>query len=1110
MKCALSFHQERLWFLDRFENGHDLPVSPNCHHLLLLLRGRGRLGRDRVTEALRVLAARHGALRTRIVTEGETAIQVIEDPTDIACAEIDLGAMSQEAALERVLADACRPPSVPTDALVRAALVRFGCGDEFLLTVTLHHLVCDKPSLRTLATELAEILRAGPTSMGQGAEVARAVPELQFSDYAEWQRALAVDALEPLFFYWKWQLRGRLAQLELPTARPRPAVRGFAAARHAFVWDATMAGAVRALAARENSEPAAVTLATFQVLLHRYANQDEIVLGTSLPCRRQPGAERLVGPVANLAVLRQHLGGNPGFLTLLSETTRTLREARDHQELPFELLVRALKPEPDLSRHALFDVHFGHDEAPLPILDCGNGVSVQLVDPNIGYGSYDLNLALQAEADGRIAGVVVYHGGLFDAWFIAQLMGHFTAIAAAITAEPTVRIDELPLIDATQRKCVVEGWNDTTAKYPLEFCLHELLMQQAALTPSAPAVTFEGVTLSYGELDRRANQLAHWLRRAGVQPDTLVGVCAERSIELVVALLGVLKAGGAYVPLDPAYPRERLAFMLEDAAVPVLLTQEKFAAECRSLPAGDGEDGSSSGDSHRGQADSSPRRPKILSLDADWPEVARETTEAPATGVTPDHLAYLIYTSGSTGRPKGAGNTHRAIVNRLQWMQATYRLTPADTVAQKTPFSFDVSVWEFFWPLLAGARLVLARPGGHQDPAYLADLASREQVTTMHFVPSMLGVFVEEPGIARCTALRQVFSSGEALSVDLQERFFARHPAELHNLYGPTEAAVDVAFWRCERGGARPAVPIGRPIARTQLFVLDQRGELVPVGVAGELHIGGMALARGYHRRPDLTAEKFIPNRFGAPGARLYRTGDLARWLPDGALEYLGRIDHQVKIRGFRIELGEIEAALVRQPGVRESVVTVREAGAGEKTLVAYLVAAAGVALDFGELRRALRATLPDYMVPADFVGLPALPLTPSGKVDRRALPEPEKGPRRIGAEFTAPRTVTEEKVAGIFAAVLRRERVGMTEDFFALGGHSLLATQLVSRVRERFGVELPLRHVFEAPTAGAFAAVIDGQLRAAAPARAGIPAINRTGRRPRQAAAATATTSTL
>jgi amino acid adenylation domain-containing protein/FkbH-like protein len=592
------------------------------------------------------------------------------------------------------------------------------------------------------------------------------------------------------------------------------------------------------------------------------------------------------------------------------------------------------------------------------------------------------------------------------------------------------------------RQKVLVDWNATKVEYPKNACLHHLFEAQVKRTPNAVAVVFEDQQITYRELNHRANQLARYLKSLGVKTESFVAICMERSLEMVVAIYGTMKAGAAYVPIDPTYPQDRLEFMLQDANAPVLLTQEKLRAK---LPA---------------------HQARVVCLDSEWPVISRESTTTPKSDVTAKNLAYMIYTSGSTGKPKGAMNMHRGICNRLLWMQDAYQLKSDDRVMQKTPFSFDVSVWEFFWPLLTGARLIVARPEGHRDSAYLAGLINAQQITTLHFVPSMLQVFLRQPGVEDCRSLRRVICSGEALPYELQQTFFKRLPfVELHNLYGPTEAAVDVTFWQCRPDSKLQIVPIGRPIANIQMYILDPQLQPVPIGEPGELHIGGVGLARGYHNRPDLTAERFIRNPFGTDRrARLYKTGDLARYLPDGNIEYLGRLDHQVKIRGFRIELGEIEALLAQHPGVRETVVIAREDAPGDKRLVAYLVPKNGSVPTISELRAHLKQKLPEYMVPAAFVSLKGMPLSPNGKVDRKALPAPDQNRPELEEAFVAPQTETEKILAEIWSEVLEVKQIGIHDNFFELGGDSIRAIQLLARAQQK-GLLITLEQLFEQQT---------------------------------------------
>jgi amino acid adenylation domain-containing protein len=652
---------------------------------------------------------------------------------------------------------------------------------------------------------------------------------------------------------------------------------------------------------------------------------------------------------------------------------------------------------------------------------------------------------------------VMYERERYEPVTMTRLVGHLERLLEAMAASPDRALWELPLLTDGERQQVLREYSWTEEKERAGRALHEAIEIQTEATPDRVAVVYEGNHLTYGELNARANQLARHLRRWGVGLESCVGIHLERSLELMVGLLGVLKAGGAYVPLDPEYPRDRLEQMLSDAEMGVVLSASA-SGELR-------------GSEHL----------RRLNVDADWERVEGEKRSNPRYPTDAEAKAYVIYTSGSTGRPKGAVNSHRGIENRLLWMQEAFSIGQDDRVLQKTPSSFDVSVWEFFWPLMTGARLVTARPGGHRDREYLQEVIGREGVTTIHFVPSMLRAFLEAERLEGLESLRRVLCSGEALGADLEERFHERvKGAELHNLYGPTEAAVDVSWWR-RRDGSRRTVPIGRAITNIDLYVLDQDHEPASVGVGGELHIGGVGVGRGYLKRPALTAERFRPHPFSEePGRRLYETGDRCRWDSEGEIEYLGRWDHQVKLRGFRIELGEVEAALNAHPGVRAAVVHVREDRSEHKRLVAYVVVEPGEGSSNGslDLRGWLARQVPDHMIPAAFVLLDALPLTPSGKVDRKSLPEPDPSGRAFLKPFTAPRTPLEEELALLWKEVLGVERVGVHDDFFELGGQSLLAMRLVSRVRERFRVELPLKDLFQASTVAGLSELIEGAER--------------------------------
>ncbi|HEV7667237.1 MAG TPA: amino acid adenylation domain-containing protein, partial [Thermoanaerobaculia bacterium] len=1051
-RLRLSFAQQRLWFLDQLEPGD------STYNLPMVLRLAGRLEVDVLRRALAEIVRRHESLRTTFDAGDDEPVQRIHPPSDATRLPVlDLGGLAATAGereAERLgREEARRPFDLARGPLLRVHLLRLG-GRLHHALATLHHIVSDAWSTGVLTREVGLLYRA--YAEGRPSPL----PELaiQYADFAEWQRGrLAGELLAKEIAYWRDALAGAPPVLELPTDRPRPAMRSSRGSARAAVLPRALASSLAKLGRSRGATRFMTLLAGFHVLVARLARVDDVSIGTPIAGRNRIETEGLIGFFVNTLVLRAQLGDEPTFLALLDRVRRSALAAQAHQELPFEKLVEELAPERSLSHSPLFQVMFVLQNAPRAELELP-GLTLDALAQEGGAAKFDLTLTL-VEGDEELHATAEYATDLFDGASIVRLLEHYGTLLDGVAAGPDRAVSDLPLLSSGELGQLLREWNDS-GTVTTEQALHELVEAQTERTPEAIAVLADSGWLTYRDLEVSATRLARHLQALGVAPETRVGIFAERSLEMVVGLLAVLKAGGAYVPLDPDYPRERLAFMLDDSRVPVLLTQQRLAA---ALPEHDAQ---------------------VVYLDAAWAESSGDDERRPVVAagrVHPDHAAYVIYTSGSTGRPKGAINTHRAIVNRLLWMQDAYRLDATDRVLQKTPFSFDVSVWEFFLPLLSGARLVIARPGGHQDPAYLRRTIVDRGITTVHFVPSMLHAFLAEDDVDRCVSLVRVIASGEALPWDLEQRFFARLPAvELHNLYGPTEASVDVTAWACGADeGTRSIVPIGRPIANAQIYLFDRRLRPVPLGATGELYIGGMPLARGYLGRPKLTAEKFVPDPFGeCPGARLYRTGDLARHRQDGAIEYLGRTDHQVKLRGFRIELGEIESALVDHPSVGEAVLVLREDSPGDRRVVAYVVGRDGGTPSTVELGGFLRGRLPEHMAPSAIVALDRLPLTPNGKLDRRALPAPSR--QLEAATFEAPRTEIETVLAAIWSEVLRVEEVGAHDDFFALGGHSLLATQVMSRVRRILRLELPLRVLFSAPTLSGLAAAVERELRSA------------------------------
>lgn len=1046
----LSFAQERLWFLDQFEPQSAVYNIPSAYHLV------GALNIAALEGALNEMIKRHEILRTTFSTLNSQPVQIVAPSLRLPLQVVELRGepeAERQVKARRLAADvAQRPFNLASGPLIRAALLRLA-DEQHLLVLCMHHIVSDGWSTGVLIREIGalyqSVLRGEPSTL----------PELrvQYGDFAVWQREwLRGEVLERQLSYWKQHLSGELPILNLPTDRPRPSVQTFYGEHESFLLPKRLSESLRALAHQEGVSLFMMLLAAFKTLLYRYTGQEDILVGTPIANRNRKEIEGLIGFFVNTLVLRSNMAGNPTFREFLKQIRQVALGAFAHQDLPFEKLVEELRPERDMSRAPLFQVLFVQQNVPKQSFQMPE-LTIRPLPLDNQLAKFDLALFMD---DGRdeIFGGFEYNTDLFEKTTVTRMIQHFQVLLEGIAAHPDERLSNLPLLTNEERHQLLVEWNETRADYPRGQSLHQLFEAQAARTPDAVAVVFGDERSTYGELNGRANQLAHHLRGLGVGPESLVGVLMERSVELVVALLGILKAGAAYLPLDPAYPPQRLAFMLEETRVPVVLTQARLREQLHVRHAA-----------------------RVISLDAEWETIAREGADNLGVELSGANLAYVIYTSGSMGRPKGVMNTHEGIVNRLLWMQEAYGLSPSDSVLQKTPHSFDVSVWEFFWPLMVGARLVMARPGGHQDAAYLASVIEEEHITTLHFVPSMLHAFLAQADARRAASLKRVICSGEALSYELKERFYSLLPeVELHNLYGPTEASVDVTHWACERDGTRRVVPIGRPIANTEIYILDREWRPAPVGVAGELFIGGIGLARGYFNRPELTAEKFIPDTFGKRrGGRLYRTGDLARFLSDGEVEFLGRIDHQVKVRGLRIELGEIEAACRSHENIDEAVVVAREDVAGDKSLVAYLTTKRGHSLTADELRSYLQQSLPQYMLPSFFVFLEEMPLTSNGKIDRKALPAPERN-RQSAVAMTVARTPIEEVLTSIWSDVLGIEQVGIDDDFFTLGGHSLLAAQVVARVREALQAELSVRDLFEAPKIAAFAKRIELARRAA------------------------------
>ncbi|WP_445629004.1 non-ribosomal peptide synthetase [Nostoc sp. DSM 114167] len=1043
----LSFSQQRLWFIDQLYHGSSFYNIPIAFHI------KGQLNIKVLQQSLNEILKRHEVWRTTFtVVNGEPVQEIAPQLTwDLSIINLEhLSDNNWESEVKLFAAESAKKPfNLAKGLLVRATLLRLS-EEEHILLVTMHHIITDGWSCSVFLRELSMLYAAFLTN--QPSPLLK-LP-IQYADFAIWQRdRIQGEFLATQLNYWKQQLKGEFPVLQLPTSRPRPKVTTFSGAKQYFTFSKALTDVLRQVSQREDATLFMSLLAAFNILLYRYTDQEDILIGSPIANRNRAELEGMLGLFVNTLVLRNNLSGNPSFREFLHRVREVTLDAYAHQDLPFEMLVEKLQPERHLSRNPLYEIMFVLQNTPTSVQEV-SGLTLRTLEFDSGTAQLDIFLSISESQEG-LTGSLEYNTDIFDSTMITQFINNFQTLLGNIVDNPEQRISELSLLTASEQEQLLFKFNQNIADYPQDASLNQLFEQQVELTPDSLALISQSEKLTYRQLNHRVNQLAHYLQKQGVTKETLVALCVERSIEIVTGILAILKTGGAYIPLDPSYPVERLNFMLSDSQASLLITKQEILEKLSLSSA------------------------KTVCLDIQKDEISRESSENPISISASDKLAYIIYTSGSTGTPKGVLGTHRGTVNGLHWLWKTYPFTQGEVCCQKTAISFVDSVWEIFAPLLQGIPTVIISNATILDPQLFIETLAVHQVSRIILVPSLLRLLINNYShlLKKLSQLKLWITSGETLSINLAKSFRELIPfAKLINLYGSSEVSANATYYDTSLlEDQASSVPIGRAIDNTQTYVLNRVLQLTPIGVIGELYIGGDGLANGYLHRPELTQEKFIDNPF-IPGTKLYKTGDFARHLNDGSLEYFGRQDEQVKIRGFRVELDEITSAIAQHPDVQESVVIASNDAQENQRLIAYVVTnKQDIAT---QLLPYLQHYLPNYMLPSAFVILDKLPLTPNGKVDKHSLPIDEVIRPTTIQSFVAPRNFTELSLVKLWENLLNTNPIGVTDNFFELGGHSFLAVRLMAQIHDRFEHNLPLSTLFENPTIEKLASIVSQPAR--------------------------------